>query len=312
MPTTGFNLVGNTYAGQAAGQFLLAAITEADLVNSGSVYIKETLSNKYTIPTWANTFDQFIQDDSAIPVDSGVITIGEQHLNLGAYQIYQPFNPQDFADQWFAPHMPELLIDRGLPVEANSVVLLEIMRQHAKFLNKLMMNGDQTLATNMKYIDGFITKAVADTGVVKVPSPVPLTNSNIVSVALDPLYALLPDALKFDPLVKFFGSYSTYSLYEEYQRAQVAKGIDITQMGKDEYRGHKFVKVADMPDNCIFVAKGTATMDSNMWLGLNSASDENNLKIAPLQANSDLWFVRGKMKVDVNYVFAPQVLLYKY
>ena len=67
-----------------------------------------------------------------------------------------------------------------------------------------------------------------------------------------------------------------------------------------------------MPDNCVFVAKGTASMDSNIWLGLNSASDENNLKLAPLQNNSDLWFVRGKMKVDVNYVFGTEVVLYNY
>lgn len=67
-----------------------------------------------------------------------------------------------------------------------------------------------------------------------------------------------------------------------------------------------------MPDNCVFVAKGNNTMESNMWMGINSIDDQNNLKLSPLQANSDMWFVRGKMKVDVNYVFAPQVILYKY
>lgn len=312
MPTSGFNLFANTYAGQAAGKYMLAAITGADTLNGGHVFLKDTKSNKYTIPTWQNSFDQFIQDDAPTPVSTGLINLDERHLDLQPYQLYQEFDPQEFADMWFAESLPQLLVDRGLPPEANSVVLFEILRQHAKYLNKLIWNGDQTLTTNMKYINGFVTKAIGDSNVAKVPSPVALTNSNIVSVALDPLYHLLPDALKFDPEVKFFMSYNSYSMYEEYQRAQVAKGIDITKMGLPEYRGHDTVRIADFPDNTIFVAKGIADMDSNLWLGVNASSDINNLKLAPLQANSDLWFVKGKMHVDVNYVFPLQICLYKF
>ncbi|MEX5523501.1 hypothetical protein, partial [Bacillus cereus] len=78
----------------------------------------------------------------------------------------------------------------------------------------------------------------------------------------------------------------TYSLYEEYQRNQTYKGIDVTSMGVPAYRGHEVVRVADMPDNCVFVAKGNNTMESNMWMGINSIDDQNNLKLSPLQANS--------------------------
>lgn len=309
---TGFNPTANTYAGQAAGKYMLAAITGADLIGGGHVFLKDTKSTKYVIPTWANTYDQLIQDSTPTPTSTGDILLGEQTLNLGEYQIYQEFNPQDYADYWYAQSMTDLLIDRGLPVEANSVILFEVMRQHAKFLNKLAFNGDKALSTNMKYIDGFITKASADANVYKIPAPAALTNSNVVSAAFDPCYQALPDALKFDTGVKFFVSYATYSLYEEYQRNQKYKGIDVTSMGVPAYRGHEVVRVADMPDNCVFVAKGNNTMESNMWMGINSIDDQNNLKLSPLQANSDMWFVRGKMKVDVNYVFAPQVILYKY
>ena len=308
----GFNPTTNTYAGQAAGKYMLAAITGADLIGGGHVYLKDTKSNKFVMPTWQNAYDQLIQDSTPTPTSTGTITLDERPLSLGEYQIYQEFNPQDYADYWFAESMSQMLLDRGLPVEANSVILFEIMRQHAKFLNKLAFNGDKSLTTTMKYIDGFITKAVADSNVYKIPSPVALTNSNIVSAAFDPCYQNLPDACKFDPEVKFFVSYATYSLYEEYQRNQTYKGIDVTLMGVPMYRGHQVVKIADMPDNCVWVCKGTTDMESNMWMGVNSTDDQNNLKLAPLQANSDLWFVKGKMKVDVQYVFGAQAVLYKY
>lgn len=309
----GFNFSPNTYAGQAAGQFMLAAITGADMINGGNLYIKETKSNKYVLPTWQHTYDQFVQDPAATPTPgAGTINVGERYLNLGEYLIYQEFNPQDYADHWFAKDMPELLLDRGLPVEANSVILYEIFRQNAKYLNKLINNGDTTLTSNMKYIDGLITKMAADSAVTKIGSPVALTNSNIVSAALDPLYSALPDALKFNPDVKFYMGYTDFAKFEEYQRNQTYKGIDVTRMGVPEYRGHKIEKIADLPENSIYVAKGLPTMESNLWMGVNSTSDENNIKLAPLQANSDLWFVKAKIKVDVNYVFPAEVVLYKY
>lgn len=306
----GFNFSPNTYAGQAAGQFMLAAITGADMVGSGSLYIKETKSDKYVIPTWQHSYDQFVQDVQATPTSTGIISAGERYLDLGAYQIYQEFNPQDFSDHWYAKDMPDLLLDRGLPVEANSVILYEIMRQNAKFLNKLINRGDTSLSTNMKYINGLITKMSADSSVLKVASPTTLTNTNIED-EFDKGYALLPDALKYDPRVKLFCSYHTFDLYTEYQRTtQTYKGIDVTQMGVRNYRGHVVEPIADFTDNTFYLAKALPSMESNLWLGLNSSSDQNNLKIAPLQANSDLWFVKGKMKIDVNYVFPEEVVYY--
>lgn len=309
----GFNISPNTYAGQAAGQFLLASITGADMIGGGNVRIVETKSNKYVIPTWQNSFDQFVQDAVPTPAPgAGEIAIGERYLNLGEYLIYQEFNPQQFADHWFAKDMPTLLLDRGLPVEANSVILYEIFRQNAKFLNKLIINGNTSLGTNMKYIDGFVTKMSADATVLKVTSPITLTNSNVAS-EMDRGFAKLPDALKYDLNVKVYCSYLTFDLYTEYQRnagTQPYKGIDVTQEGVRRFRGHDLCPIADFPNDTYFYGRGLPSMDSNLIMGVNSTSDENNIKLAPLQANSDMWFVKAKVKLDVNYVFAGEIVYY--
>lgn len=309
---SGFNFSPNTYAGQAAGQFLLAAVTNADMIGGGNVRIIETKSNKYVLPTWQNLADEFVQDPTPDPVSSGTILNGERYLNLGEYLVYQEFNPQQYADHWYAKSMPELLIDRGLPVEANSVILYEIMRQNAKFLNKLIINGNTSLLTNMKYIDGLVTKMSADTAVYKPSGATTLSNTN-VATEFDKGYAMLIDALKYDMDVKYYCSYHTFDLYTEYQRnvgTQPYKGIDVTDMGVRRFRGHEVVPVADFPDNTYFITKGLTSMDSNLVMGVNSISDENNLKIGPKNATSDLWFVKGKLKVDVNYIFPTQVVYY--
>jgi len=321
MADSGFNLTPNTYSGQAAGQFMLAALTGADMINSSSLYVKETLSNKFVIPTWKHDYTQFIQNPKATPTaGNGVITNGERYLNLGEYLIYQEFNPNIYADHWFAKDMPELLMDRGLPFEANSVVLYEIMRQNATYLNLLINNGN-TAGTSYvnadgedigKYIDGFVTKMSADANVAKVSSPITLTNVNVAG-EFDRGFQKIAPALRYDPKMRYFCSYLTYDLYTEYQRnvvTQPYKGIDITEAGVLKFRGHEIVRVADFPENTFYIAKALPTMESNLWLGVNSSDDQNNLKIGQVAANSDFWFVKGKMKIDVNYVTPAEITYY--
>lgn len=318
MADSGFTLSPNTYAGQAAGQFMLASLTAADMLNNSAVYVKETLSNKFTIPTWKHDYTQFVQNPKATPTPgNGVITNSERYLNLGEYLIYQEFNPNIYADHWFAKDMPELLINRGLPVQANSVVLYEIMRQHATYLNLLINNGNSAGSTYLnvngedigKYIDGFVTKMSADSEVAKVASPTTLSNSNIAG-EFDKGFQKIKAALRYNPQMRYFCSYLTYDYYTEYQRNQTYKGIDVTETGVLKYRGHEVVPVADFPENTFYIAKALPTMESNLWMGVNSTDDQNNLQIDKVANNSDFWFVKGKMKVDVNYVFPDEIVYY--
>lgn len=318
MPESGFNISPNTYAGQAAGQFMLASVTGADMISNSSLYIKETKSNKFVIPTWKHDYTQFVQNPKPTPTPgAGLITNSERYLNLGEYLIYQEFNPQIYADHWFAKDMPELLMNRGLPVEANSVVLYEIMRQQSVYLNLLLNNGNiaGTAYVNAngedigKYIDGLVTKMSADSTVAKVTSPTVLSNTN-VAAEFDKGFQKIKPALRYNKQMRYFCSYLTYDFYTEYQRNQSYKGIDVTEGGVLKYRGHEIVPVADFPENTFYIAKALPTMESNLWMGVNSTSDENNLQIDKVAPNSDLWFVKGKMKVDVNYVFPDEIVYY--
>ena len=50
-------------------------------------------------------------------------------------------------------------------------------------------------------------------------------------------------------------------------------------------------------------------MDSNRWRGVDYANDTDILKIARLQANSELFFFQMRMKMDVNIVRPEEIVV---
>ncbi len=304
----GFVINDTTYAGEAASQFIVKAITGADTIQGGNVYVKDGIKKKFTIPRWDATYTDFIQDRQATPVSKGSSTIDGQPLLPEDYMIYYEFNPRDFEDHWFATQLDETLIDRALPVSVESVVVQEILKRHAKYFNQMLWTGDMTTTGVFKYFDGFIRKAKLASDTVTVSSPITLTNSNIQGEFLRGYNAIIP-ALRYDPAMKFFCSYATFDLYAQSQINQTYKGIDTTKEGSDQFKGRKVEKIADFPDNTYLIAKGMPTMESNLWVGMNS-TDDANLTLQKLQANSELYFVKMLMKADVQIGWNSETVYY--
>jgi hypothetical protein len=109
--------------------------------------------------------------------------------------------------------------------------------------------------------------------------------------------------------MKYFVSYATYDLYAQSQINQTYKGVDTTQDGVRMFKGRVMVPIADFPDNTYFIAKGMATMESNLWIGLNSIADEG-LQLQRLQANSELFFIKMLMKADVQIGWNEETVYY--
>lgn len=308
MADTGFIINDQTYAGEAASQFIVKAITGADTIQGGNVYVKDGIKKKFTIPRWDATYTDFIQDRAATPVSQGTSTIDGQVLDPEDYMIYYEFNPRDFEEHWFAIQLDETLIDRALPVSVESVIVQEILKRHAKYFNQIIWSGDMTTTGVFKYFDGFLTKAANSNDTVVVPSPVDLTVDNIQAQFLAG-YNLITPALLYDKDMKFYCSYNTYNLYAQSQINQTYKGIDTTQEGNPYFKGRKVERIADFPDNAYLIAKGAPTTESNLWIGMNS-TDDANLQLQKKQANSELWFVKMLMKADAQIGWNSETVYY--
>lgn len=51
-------------------------------------------------------------------------------------------------------------------------------------------------------------------------------------------------------------------------------------------------------------------MDSNLWMGVDFANDTEILKVDRLQANSELFFMQMRMKMDVNIVRPAEIVVH--
>ena len=305
----GYVINDTTYAGEVASQFIVKSLTGADTIGGGHIYVKDGIKKLFTIPRWDANYEDFIQDRKPTPVTKGSFVVDARTLDPQDHMIYTEFNPRDFEDHWYATQLNQTLIDRSLPYSVESVMVQGVLSRYAKWLNKMIWNGDTTGTGIYKYFNGIITRAVADSAVPKVTSPIALTAGNIVS-KFQAGYDMLDASIRYDLDLKYFVSYKTYDLYDQAQENQTNKGKDFTQRGKDSYKGIKVVKVADFPDDCFLIAKGSASNKSNLWIGLNSVADEG-LQLQKLQANSELYFIKMLAKADVNYGWAEEMVLYK-
>jgi hypothetical protein len=307
----GFVISDTTYAGEAASSFIVKAITGNETVQGGHVYIKDGIKKSFTIPRWDADFEDFVQDRMATPISKGTMTVTGQSLNPADYMIYTRFNPRDYEAHWFATQLNPTLIDRALPVSVESVVVQEVLKRHDRYLNKALWNSSTLLTNIYKYYNGFIRKAQLANSGADATNIVTATTLTAVNIAAELLkgWTAIPAALKYDKNMKFFMSYATYDLFMQYQIAQTYKGRDITMDGVAMFKGREIVKINDLPDNFFMIAKGMATPESNMWVGMNSTEDAK-LELRPVQNDSEEWFIKMLMKVDVQFGWNSEVVLY--
>jgi hypothetical protein len=296
-----------SYAGEVASNFIVKSVVGNEIVAGGHAYVKDGIKKTFTIPRF--TVGNVIQDRVATPVSpQGSAVVDARTLTPEDYMLYDEFNPRDFEDHWFAAQLNKNLIDTRLPVTVESVIIQEYLKQHNKFLGKAILQSDKTGVAPFKYFNGIITRAKLDVLVPKAASPVVLTEANIGAGFKATLAVVSADVL-YDPALKFFVSYKTAQLWENAQQNSTFKGVDNTMAGLNRYSGRTVVPLYGMPDNTILLAKGSADMSSNLWVGMNSI-DDATVQFAKLQANSELYFIKMLMKVDANYGFAEECALY--
>ena len=70
------------------------------------------------------------------------------------------------------------------------------------------------------------------------------------------------------------------------------------------------VVINGITEQTIFLGKFTGDDESCLWMGVDYATDLESVKVEPLQANSELYFLQMRMKVDVNLVRPGEIVLY--
>ena len=324
-----------TYAGEAASYFLTRPVIGMDTVQKGCAHVQDGIKKKFTIPRIE--VSNFVQRRSATPISQGSITVDGRTLVPLDFMIYVEFNPRDYEAHWQAVNLSPKLMDRQLPPTAEEFTMLQTMKRLNEFFENAIWRsrlvfdpinpsyvtpaskGQATTDSSYYYFDGLLTKLLNDASTIQVSSPKVLIsgttaggNENI-GEAFQRAYLKVPQALLFkygSTGLKIHCSYLTQQVYEDYITNNSYKNNDTTERGINRWKGYDIVPLAGMPDNTFVFAVTSPGQESNLWIGVNSTQDDDSLQLSKLQANSELYFIKGLMKMDTQSGFPDFVVLY--
>lgn len=307
-------ITGTTYAGKDVEGFISRASTKSDTINKGGIYVTSTPEAKLQIKRIGVSDSAQAYKATPVAADSGSVDVTYRNLDLTTkFMFYQQYEPRDFENEWSAAQLSANLLNPAHPTIEGFITdqyMLAAMRR----IELLIWQGDKAAlpATRLQFVDGLIKKLNADAGTLKVASPVALTAANIVS-KLDAGKALVPQALLYDPSLNVYMSYRDAQFYSDAQKAQANKGVDFTNQGVLKYNGWNVMPCAGMPNDTFVIAKGNSTKESNLWMATSTDPNEleNFIKLGPVANNSEEWFIKMALKMDVNVGFTEECVLYK-
>lgn len=310
-----------SYAGEVLDQFITLLSTSFQTMKKGCMAVMPGIKKKKTIPTLK--VQNFIQARLATPKHGGDVNIDARELEPQDFMGYLEFNPRDFEQHWYAAKMNPKLLDAELPATAESAIIQKVLDENGTYMDKAVWQSvkDEAAITdaetnglgdgdnNLIFFDGLIYKMVNDVDVIKVANPVNFTVGNIYD-EIERAKEVVPEAVYEHPDFKWMGSYKTSKLVKAADVAQNYKGADKAEGGRSQYDDKPVVSLAGMPDNTLVGCLCKDEIGGNLWFGVNEPDEEEELQLARLQKNSELFFIKMLMKCDVNYAFSEQTVLY--
>lgn len=324
------NIQDTSWSGPAASYMITRAVTGADTIEKGCIYVEDGIRKKKTIPRIE--VSGFMQKRAATPVSKGNVAVDGRVLEPKDLMLYYEFNPRDFEAHFYAEQLQAQLLNRPLPPTVEEFMVMQTMKRLNEFFESAIhqgridydldgnavdptTNGALAGAADYFYFDGLIKRALDAASdaqpTLTVASPVALTAANIrdkfaAAIALAPK-ALLGRFGKGG--LKFCVSYADFQKYGEALRTDSYKNTRSDEAAYTQFRGYEIEMLAGLPENTFYLAIQKPDIDSNTWVGLNSTEDVN-IQLNRLQNNSELFFVKGLFKMDTQIGFPDQFVLY--
>jgi len=322
--TDGLVISDTSYAGTFASFFWVPATYGMDTVRKGAVYVNDGIKKQKTIGSV--NFTNPLQPRKATPVQgNSQFTVTGKLLQPLDMMLYTEFNPRDYEAHWLAESLSPTLLARELPVTAeNYMMQIALNRTFEQIESGLWMGWTGYSAITdandpryqIQFFNGFLWKFLNDAAIKFAQSPAVLTPTNIGAAFQDAINtisgskkALFANPAKYDRL-KFLVSIEDEQIYQDYLTTTLTfKGNNTTERAINKYKGFEVVGIAGLPKDTFVFCEVTGGPDTNLHVGMNSMED-NNLQLQKLQNNSELFFLKGLMKYDVQYAFSDQTYVW--
>jgi hypothetical protein len=271
-----------TYAGEAAGKYIGAALLSANTIENGGVSVIPNVKFRQTIKRFDS--EDLVKDASCDFTASGAITLTERTIEPKELDVNVLLCKKDFRSDWNAIEMGYSAYD-VLPKSFQDFLLARMLGQVAEATENSLWNGDNA---NNGQFTGIFTEAVAQAGTGipsgQVVSGTTITASNVIA-EMGKVVDKIPARLYGKEGLKLYVAQNVARAYVRALGGFAAAGVGgagTNAQGTQWYGIGAGLSFDGVP---VFVANGMysntmlATTSDNLYFGTGLLSDSQEVKI---------------------------------
>lgn len=343
MATFNFGAGSSNYTGEVLGDLLTLTAQDNETYKEGLIHVKSGIQKKYALPSVR--LGKIIQDRAATPTSSeGEFQFAERYLEPEDFMVYMEFNPRDF-EEYYKPFQPNgNLVFRELDPRIQTTMIRLLMERKMEFINhaiwcsavKTEANkvsfadgtgtgtteiGSDDAAGPMKYFNGAIMRILqnaaagedtedAKCGKVKIAGTGKFNDGAAVESELYAMWNATEPKIRKKAGLVILMDYKSWDAYNQYITSKSSKYNDNREENQRMFQGKRIIPLVALPDDTIIIGCFTTGVDSNLWMGVDYSNDEDVLQVEKLQANSELYFFKMLIKMDVNIVRPSEITVH--
>jgi hypothetical protein len=299
------NVSGVDYKKGEAGIILSEMIMGGKMLQGnyvGNIFtgIKETLNI-----TYGSSDSGLIQAASCDFVDGASITFVDRVLAPVSFSVMEEACISSLEQMWQAS-----LMQAGMNNSEVVPTLADFIANHVAKKASAQIDTQIFVGTGTTQVNGFYTRAKADSGTTKVTSST-ITAANVIS-AITAVYDALSDGAKSNNDVKIFISNKAYGFYSQALGALgIYSGLRSTDPASIGTKLYFDDRVEVVPVVGLGQNQGFASAASNLFLGTDLESDSNSVSVIDMRTTTAdrKYRIRMDYRIDANYADSAAVVV---
>lgn len=341
MAAFNFNAGESNYTGEVLEHLLTLTSQANETYEEGLICVKSGIQKKLALPSIQ--LSKIVQDHKATPDSSvGEYKFAERYLEPNDFMIYIEFNPRHF-ETYYKPFQPDgNLVFRKLDPGIQAKMIELLFKNKAEYINhaiwcsalpadaakvssadgkvaagKTEIGGEDQYGS-MKYFSGALVRMLknyvaADTdedakcGKINLVGTGSFADGAAVETELYNMWEKTLPKIRRKKNLSILMDYESWDKYNKYLAAKDNKYSDNTEENRRRFQGKRIIPMVALPKDTIIMGIFTGDEDSNLWMGVDYTDDEQVLQVDKLQNNSELYFFKMLVKMDINIVRPSEI-----
>lgn len=303
-------LSNSNYGGEVLEKIFLELGLGNEVARENVATMVTDQAGDFSLPKMAaSTLPIGVYTATAPTSDTITVTYSERKLSMAKGTIYLEFVPSAWhGTLWKLWNSVGDFTNLEMNTKLMSAILDLIMDKAGLHYSLLAFQGDTTLAagTKMHFINGWVTRALADSSVIK-PTPAGNITSNNFADILAAFWQAIPSHLIKDPDFTAKIDTTVWKLMQtsNVELTKAFAGVLGSNLSDAKYLTSKLIPFDGMKSNHILGSKS-----DNLYAGFWVNLENEGIRIDRVANNSHTWFLRMDIKLDVNYISSGEVVLY--